>query len=1058
METLLGLLYGLSNQSLGGDGRKTLAAIMEAPAWDMVLPHLRDALAMIDSSIVQSIAEGLFKKAIHSCHHKMLDLSLSLGADSTQRMRHFDPCEMRFLLYTPLGALYNQHHRRPLQSLEKLILSLLKRDQSVPNTSLLWIIRVRCYAIAEHIIRSQPGRKIDFAIATSDLEGGWRLNYNTFNAVTPLLVACSDPRQSAEKLSLIRCLLDRNAKATLEAMIAAAGACDGKVISLLHQHGAPVNGFIPTLGSPLSSACTTILGSSHIGWTGSTAISLLINLGASPKNLNNDKFGRWKDSPLHILALAEECPAVTEALDLLIEHGADINRRARLYRSNMLDVYPRPYGKRAQTALEYAIESSRWLSAICIMSAGCELTGREIFFINSTMHNNEAVENTRQEKFKEFVGALLARAPGQVDALHWSGLTVLQRAIQNDHEDLILALFAFGMTPMPSDFLHMLRCRKRGRVELCPLSCSIQMKLVLAAKLPETTMTDISIARLILGFACPEVVRHILHVWPYVYDSKGLCYMIARLVSKNKTTYLYLWNDEGDQEGEKQTDSLSVDDLHAYVRRRTMSNRDEDWESTAIAMAARAGRADILQILFGSNQQDLRRNGWIPHFLLKEFLIYDSDKFEQSGMKTDLRNWHRLGVWIKCCRMDHTSMMCSPLTAAALVVPESLAQEVFDLLLEFNYQPDGWTVLVASCQGRLSILQRLKRLECWPYILSHEHRPDWCPTALQMAVHRNHVSTVRFLLDAGTFISTMDLSPCQPIRFITPDEFDFLECHTILPRTALQHAVEKCNMELVTLLSNSGANVNAPPAMDSGATALQIASIQGSIPMLQYLISKGADPKAASAAKYGRTALQGAAEYGRKDVVELLLAHEALTEYRNREQLVEAIFYAEKNAYHLVAETLRRRILPPWRSEDEETLNLLQKDRESSSGNSAFEKLVAEFDAWRNASEEWPEPLQLHESSSNSRSRRDQTLLENPLPFQEEGFDFWLPQEMGFGFDGNGGLDVGQIGEVDFYDGDVVTWLAAQEESAARVDELPSFEGVGLDHVLFNDFSFGSFI
>ncbi|KAH8767427.1 ankyrin repeat-containing domain protein [Diaporthe sp. PMI_573] len=153
----------------------------------------------------------------------------------------------------------------------------------------------------------------------------------------------------------------------------------------------------------------------------------------------------------------------------------------------------------------------------------------------------------------------------------------------------------------------------------------------------------------------------------------------------------------------------------------------------------------------------------------------------------------------------------------------------------------------------------------------------------------------------------------------------------VLPRTALQHAVERENMELVTLLVNAGANANAPATMDSGATALQIASIRGSIPMVQYLIKLDPNIHADGATFNDRTALQGAAEHGRKDVVELLLEHNASAVCQHRDQLVDAVFYAEKNAQHVVARILRERVSPPWGQEDEETIDMLEEDWESDS-------------------------------------------------------------------------------------------------------------------------------
>lgn len=1032
VQIVVGLLYGLSNRSLGDTGREALASIMDAPAWITVLPRLRDALDMMDSKIVQAIAEGLLKESIHKRNHRMLDLSLGLGADPTQRIRSYDEYEERNVLSVPLFAICSRFSLSG-SGPEESILSLLKRDPHVSNSALLWIIYASCHAVAEDVIRSQPGRIIDFSIAVSDLGGRFRSELRRFGRVTPLVVACSDRRQSTEKLFLIRCLLERGAKADLEAMIAAAAAGDEGVISLLHQHGAPVHGFIPNLGSPISSSCEAVARSSEQDIS-LTVLPLLLKLGASPYNLENMDISSQGLSPLHILARAYEGPAVAQALDSLLQHGANINFRVNVR------CHSRP-----ETALECAIESSHWNTAIQIISADCELTGREILFATTSKYGWAPVTREEQQgQFKQFIGELLAKAPRQAAALHCGGLTILQRAIQDEHEDMILALFAFGLKSQPTDFLYMFDDWGPRRINVSRLSSGIQTKLFHASRFSNHPITDMSTFRLTLAFACPAVIRQILNGCTDVYDSEGLCYMIARFASESHTPYFF---GNSMMQRDQYDDILTMDDLQLFVSRRTMVNRHDDWEKTAVTIAARAGCTDILRTLIEPSQDDLRRSGLIPLFIIKETLLCDYSK------ETAEWNWNRLGVWIKYCRMDDPNTKCSPLTAAAMVVPATTAEEIVDLLLELNYQPDGWTVLVASRLGYLSILLRLKHLECWPDILRHNDRPDWCPTALQIATHENHVSVIRFLVDAGTLTDAIDVAPCRPVCFSAG--LGASECLLFLPRTALQHAVEKENMELVTLLINAGSNVNAPAAWNSGATALQIASMQGSVLMIEYLVSQGADPYASAAARHGRTALQGAAEHGRKDAVELLLALNESKAYQPREQFVKAIFYAEKNAQHVVAGILRERLLPRWSSEDEEMLEMFSEDWESSSEISELNELERQVEEWEETFENWSESSQAYENTSNSDLTIEQPLIENPLAFQ--GNDSWFMQEMEFGISGHEGLDIGQIIEMDLYDGDGVSGLALQEGTATWVEGQPSLEGDGADNMLLEGLSFSSF-
>lgn len=1047
VQTILGLLYRLSNKSLDYESSQALRMIMRAPSWDAVLPYLRDVLDVIDTNIIQAIAEGLFKEGIETCCHRMLELSLSLGADPKQRISYGFGSNRR--LSTPMVVLCHKHVKRSpekenhFRNPERLILSLLERETYVSNGTLIRIINASCHAIAERIIRSQPERIVDFTITESDLEGGpcFRLDNCPYWSVTPLLMACGDPRRSDEKLSLIRCLLDRKAKADLEVMNAAARAYDWEVISLLHQFGAPVDGFIPNFGSPLSAACEhLVFHRASCDCNELSVVRLLLSLGASPNCPINGKANDWRCSPLHVLARAKEETAVTEALALLIEHSAGMLKYAHVSGNRKI----------SRTPLEFAIENSRWISAFQLLSADCGLTGEEILLIDSDIHDRRSnVEETVQRRFGRFFSAFLEKAPMQTAVLDWSGLTVLQRAIQNGNEGMILALLEFGLTPSPSDFLYMLPKSLAAMTKICSLSSSVQMKLLFASGCPEISISDISTIRIILASACWGAIRHILNLFPDLYDSEGLCYVIVRLVSKDRV--LYLRNtDQRYQEEENQTDSITMDDLHSFISRRAVSKRNEDWESTAVAVAARAGHTDILQKLTGSSQGQLRENGLIPRFLLQKFLEYSTP----DSQDIDEYNWYHLGLWVRYCRMKEPSMRCSPLTAAVMVMPETAAEKTFDLLLALNYQPDGWTVLVACCQGRMSILDRLRVLDCWPHILRHEDRPDWCPTALQAAVFNARDNTVRFLLEACKMINEVDLPPCRPMCIVMPGESDIFS-NTILPRTALQHAVEKESMQMAILLVNAGAHVNAPAAMNSGATALQIASIQGSIPMVTYLINRGAIPFAPGAVKHGRTAVQGAAEHGRKDVVELLLAHGEFVPHQHRQQLVKAVFYAVKNAQHVVAKILRERLFPQWSSDDEDIFEMCTDDWESSSEDSAFIELRDRFSEWEGSSEDGSEFSQESDNHPIPDVASEEGHRENPMAFQED--ESCSLQEMEETVEDHRDLDVRQIGEIDLYDGNFASEVALQE-NAYWIEGQPSFEVYGVDDTLLNDFSFDSFI
>ncbi|KAJ6179493.1 hypothetical protein N7519_009954 [Penicillium mononematosum] len=125
-------------------------------------------------------------------------------------------------------------------------------------------------------------------------------------------------------------------------------------------------------------------------------------------------------------------------------------------------------------------------------------------------------------------------------------------------------------------------------------------------------------------------------------------------------------------------------------------------------------------------------------------------------------------------------------------------------------------------------------------------------------------------------------------------------------RTALQHAVENGNMELVNLLiSEHGARIDSPPATDGGATELQIASLKGYIGIARRLLDLGADVNEDPAEYNGRTALQGAAERGRIDMLHILLDEGALIVGEGEPQYHKAVELAELNGHYAAARMLR---------------------------------------------------------------------------------------------------------------------------------------------------------
>jgi ankyrin repeat protein len=89
--------------------------------------------------------------------------------------------------------------------------------------------------------------------------------------------------------------------------------------------------------------------------------------------------------------------------------------------------------------------------------------------------------------------------------------------------------------------------------------------------------------------------------------------------------------------------------------------------------------------------------------------------------------------------------------------------------------------------------------------------------------------------------------------------------------TALQIATKAGSLDIIQLLLDHGADINASPAAQEGMTALQAASRAGSLDVVRCLLEVGADLRSAAESHLGITALQIAVESGNIGIVETLL-------------------------------------------------------------------------------------------------------------------------------------------------------------------------------------------
>lgn len=242
---------------------------------------------------------------------------------------------------------------------------------------------------------------------------------------------------------------------------------------------------------------------------------------------------------------------------------------------------------------------------------------------------------------------------------------------------------------------------------------------------------------------------------------------------------------------------------------------------------------------------------------------------------------------------DPEMARCSVLVPAIYGGDWETAQQ----LLDAGFKPDRLCLLVAirreSVGAIVDLTNRLSGDDRF------ERARSDLDTPLQAAVRYERLDIARFLLFLGADAN----APASEEPVADNDWSD-----PILPRTALQAAVENADDKMVDLLLKVGANINAPPGKDSGATALQIAAGKGHMDMVKRLLALGAEVNAQGADWNGRTALEAAAEGGRLDMVQFLL--EAGAGARSDEGCwlgyEGAIELAEERGHDAVAQVLKQ--------------------------------------------------------------------------------------------------------------------------------------------------------
>lgn len=155
------------------------------------------------------------------------------------------------------------------------------------------------------------------------------------------------------------------------------------------------------------------------------------------------------------------------------------------------------------------------------------------------------------------------------------------------------------------------------------------------------------------------------------------------------------------------------------------------------------------------------------------------------------------------------------------------------------------------CNTNLPVINKFLRAGADPNGLARlENYPYRCVTALMTALETGREDVVSLLIESG---ADVNLQPYLSLR-----------------RTPLQYAAELGNLDMIRLLLQHGAQVNSPPAFHGGGTALQFAAISGNCNIAAELLEHEARLDIPPSKVDGRWPLEGAAEHGRLDMIQLL--------------------------------------------------------------------------------------------------------------------------------------------------------------------------------------------
>ena len=333
-----------------------------------------------------------------------------------------------------------------------------------------------------------------------------------------------------------------------------------------------------------------------------------------------------------------------------------------------------------------------------------------------------------------------------------------------------------------------------------------------------------------------------------------------------------------------------LEDISYLIAKRAPGSSPQPLEGTAVSMTVAAQDSALLQLLLYHLPPS--NDGFLPPF----------DRTDISQRRRCERFWGDANYERP---YQNVILKGSPLVPAV----QNRDGPMVSRLLDHGFRPDWLTLAVLSNTGDMALAECIIKA---PFISRQTNIPP--PTRnsdfespIFCATKKGHLEMLRLLLTTRLEV----------------------DCESLLQpsRTPLQFAVEGGDLQMMEVLLEAGADVNAPPPEKKygGATALQLATIKGHLGIAKRLLDLGADPNARRGLEEGgRTALEGAAEHGRIDMIELLMQHGTRTTGIWRRQYLRAIELAAQMGHHVAANLLRG--YREWTVEDEAMMDKVMED------------------------------------------------------------------------------------------------------------------------------------